>query len=259
MGKILIALSVESKKLFRSRVPFITLLAYTLLPVSGGFFMFVLKDPGFAEKLGVISAKAHLMGTADWPSYICFLVQAAAIGGMVIFGFTISWIFGREYVDRTLKDLLALPLSRSNIVLSKFIMAALWSLILSLYAFLLGLLAGTIIGLPGWSSVVIGQGAHTFALVSLLTILLSTPVAFFASIGHGYLQPLGFLVFILFFSQIIAATGYGEYFPWSIPALAGGIAGEYGTIERASIIIVIITSALGVVGTAGWWRYADHS
>ncbi|MGI6614688.1 MAG: ABC transporter permease [Dethiobacteria bacterium] len=168
-------------------------------------------------------------------------------------------MFGREYVDRTLKDLLALPLSRSNIVLSKFIMAALWSLILSLYALLLGLLVGIITGLPGWSSVAVGQGAHTFAIVSLLTILLSTPVAFFASIGHGYLQPLGFLVFILFFSQIIAATGYGEYFPWSIPALAGGIAGEYGTIERASIIIVIITSALGVVGTAGWWRYADHS
>jgi ABC-type transport system involved in multi-copper enzyme maturation permease subunit len=37
------------------------------------------------------------------------------------FAFVTSWVFGREYSDRTVKDLLALPAPRSSIVLSKFI------------------------------------------------------------------------------------------------------------------------------------------
>jgi ABC-2 type transport system permease protein len=36
------------------------------------------------------------------------LAQGIAIGGLFVFGFIMSWIFGREYTDRTMKDLLAL-------------------------------------------------------------------------------------------------------------------------------------------------------
>jgi len=260
VNKIITCVSIEGKKLFHSKVPLITMLALTLVPFIGGFFMFILKDPNLAQSLGFISAKAHIMGTADWPSYFSLLAQAIAVGGLLVFGFITSWIFGREYSDRTIKDLLALPISRSIIVFSKFIVAVLWCLILSIFVLVLGLIVGKVVDIPGWSSDIMIQGTLVFIICSILTILLSTPVAFFASVGRGYLSPIGFMVFTLVLAQIIAVTGYGQFVPWSIPAMISGAAGNDNVIiESISIIIVLLTSIFGLVGTMFWWRYADQS
>ena len=260
MNKIITCVSIEGKKLFHSKVPLITMLAFTLVPFIGGFFMFILRDPNLAQSLGFISAKAHIMGTADWPSYFSLLAQAIAVGGLLVFGFITSWIFGREYSDRTIKDLLALPISRSIIVFSKFIVAVLWCLILSIFVLVLGLIVGKVVDIPGWSSDIMIRGTLVFIICSILTILLSTPVAFFASVGRGYLSPIGFMVFTLVLAQIIAVTGYGQFVPWSIPAMISGAAGNDNVIiESISIIIVLLTSVFGLVGTMFWWRYADQS
>lgn len=260
MNKILITVSVEIKKFFCSKVPLITMFAALIIPFIGGLFMFILKEPNLAQKMGVISAKAQIAGTADWDSYISLLTQAISIGGLMIFGFVTSWIFGREYSDRTIKDLLALPISRNIIVFSKFIVVILWCLLLSILVFALGLVVGQVIDIPGWSLEFIIQGLKVFFTCSLLTIILSTPVALFACIGRGYLSPLGFVVFSLVLAQIVAATGYGQFFPWSIPALASGAAGkESVALENISIIIVFLTSMIGLIGTAFWWRYVDQN
>lgn len=259
MYKILTCISVETTKFYKSKIPLITILALSLVPFAGGFFMFILKDPTLAQNLGFVSAKASIIGTADWSSYFMLLSQAIAIGGLVVFGFVFSWIFGREYSDRTIKDLLALPVSRNNIVISKFIVAIFWCLILSMIVFVLGLFVGKIVDIPFWTHEILIQGTLVFILCSILTILVSIPVAFFASIGHGYLSPLGFMIFTLVLAQIVAATGYGHFFPWAIPALASGIAGSGSAmIEEISIVIVFVTFVLGIVGTILWWRYADH-
>lgn len=43
------------------------------------------------------------------------------------------------------------------------------------------------------------------------------------------------------FSQVIAATGYGTYFPWSIPGLYSGAGGEYkNLLDPLSYIFLII-------------------
>lgn len=260
MNKIITSFRVESNKFFHSKVPLITMLALLMVPFIGGLFMFILKDPALAQKMGVISAKAQIAGTSDWPSYLSLLAQAISIGGLLVFGFVTSWIFGREYSDRTIKDLLALPTSRNIIVLSKFIVVFLWCLLLSTFVFGLGLIVGNAVDMPGWSPEIVRQGFSIFFICTLLTILLSTPVALFASIGRGYLSPLGFIVFTLVLAQIFAATGYGQLFPWSIPALASGLAGTGSAVlEYISIIIVLLTSSVGLIGTCLWWRYADQN
>jgi ABC-2 type transport system permease protein len=260
MKKIITCTVIEGKKLFHSRIPLITTLALMLVPFIGGFFMFVLKDPSLAQKLGFISAKAQIVGEANWISYLSLLAQAIAIGGLLVFGFVTSWIFGREHSDRTIKDLLALPMSRNIIVFSKFLVVVLWCLILSIFVIVLGFIVGKMVDIPGWSLDIILQGTLIFIVCSILTILLSTPVAFLASVGHGYLSPIGFMVFTLVLAQIIAAMGYGHFFPWSIPALISGAAGsDNAIIEDISIIIVLLTSTVGLVATMFWWRYADQN
>lgn len=259
MKMLLASLWVEGLKMRKSKMIWITCLSLSLAPMMGGFFMFVLKNPELAKASGLLGAKAHIAGKADWPSYFSLLAQAIAVGGILVFGFVTSWVFGREYSDRTVKDLLALPVPRSTIVIAKYIVIFIWCAVLSLIVFVLGLLIGTIVDLPMWSFDVASHGLRVFGVSGLLTIALSTPVAFFASYGRGYLAPLGFVVFAVVIAQIIAAIGHGYYFPWSIPALYSNIAGT--TTEPLGImsyVIILVTCIAGLAGTISWWSHADH-
>ena len=65
-----------------------------------------------------------MAGVADWPTYLDLLAQSIAVGGLILFSLIGSWVFGREFVDRTVKDLLALPTARSAIVAAKFLVIA---------------------------------------------------------------------------------------------------------------------------------------
>ena len=254
------AFSCEALKIFRSKIIWITIVAFAIVPFVGGFLMFILKDPELARSYGLIGAKAQLAGTADWTSYFQFLCQAVSVGGLILFGFISSWIFGREYSDRTIKDLLALPIPRSLIVAAKFIILLIWCLLLALLVLGLGMWVGKIVVLPGWSWDLAVQGYQMFIICAFLTIALSTPVAFFASYGRGYLTPLGFVILSLIFAQIVAATGYGQYFPWAVPALYSRVAGSTAALPGSiSYVLVILTSAAGLVGTSLWWRYADQT
>lgn len=261
MNNIMQAIWVELLKVRRSKMPLLTVLGFSLVPFVGGFFMIVMKDPELARRLGMISVKAQIMaGSADWQTYLGLLAQATAVGGIILFGFIGSWVFGREYADRTIKDLLALPTSRSTIVLAKFVVILLWSAVLIIVTYALGLGVGAAIALPPASAEIFWQGIGTLAITACLTVALVTPIAFVASAGHGYLPPLGVAIFALILAQIIAATGWGEYFPWSVPALRAGLAGtQSANLGLASYLLVIVTSLAGMLGTFAWWKLADQT
>ena len=254
------AIWVELLKARRSRVPLFTLLGFSLAPLAGGFFMIVLKDPELARRSGLISSKAQIVaGAADWPTYLGLLAQATAVGGVLLFGFVASWVFGREFSDHTLKDLLALPTSRSTIVLAKFIVVALWSALLTAVITLIGLGVGLAVGLPPAGESIFWQGTLTLTITAGLTIALVTPIAFFAGVGRGYLAPMGVVILMLVLAQVIAAAGWGNYFPWSIPALFAGVAGEQKTNPGGiGYALVFATSLVGLGGTFAWWAWADQ-
>lgn len=256
MNNIAQAVWVEMLKARRSRMPLLTALGFSLLPLGGGFFMIVLKDPELARRVGLISAKAQItMGVADWPAYLGFLSLATAVGGVILFGFIASWVFGREYSDRTVKDLLALPTSRSAIVVAKFVVVVSWSAALTVLMYLVGLGVGAAIVLPQVSSQVMWHGTVTLAIAAVLTIALVTPIAFFASAGHGYLPPIGVVMLAGGLAQFITIAGWGEYFPWSILGLY--VQGE--NLGIVSYVILILTSVAGLAGTLLWWELADQT
>jgi ABC-2 type transport system permease protein len=232
-----------------------------LAPLAGGFFIFIMKDPELARRMGVISMKAQIVaGAADWPTFLSILVQAVAIGGFILFSMIASWVFGREYADRTISDLLALPTPRSSIVLAKFMLIAIWAAALVFFITLIGLLVGYLLALPPVSLALIGQGLWRIAGTTLLTIFLVPPIAFFAGAGRGYLPPMAAAILALILAQLLAAAGWGDTFPWSIPALYAGMAGPTYTANSAtSFLIVLITGLTGLVATLLWWQTADQT
>jgi len=226
--------------------------------------MFVAKNPEFAGKLGLIGTKSAMLQyeNIDWQAYFVLLNQIIAGAGLLGFAFVTSWIFGREYSDRTAKDLLALPVSRVTIVISKFILVAIWCVLLSFIVFSFGIVVGEMVQLPGWSGPLAAHSAYVFAVTALLTILLCTTIAFVASYGRGYLAPIGFAILTLIIAQFAGVVGLGPYFPWGIPleyTTTIGVEGaQLGNISYVILFLLFLTSILGLIGTLIWWRFADQ-
>ena len=252
-------LITECIKLRRARIPLITIIFFIFIPLMMGLLMYLSQHPDIASKLGIIGIKASLFGENNWNNYFILLNQIIASIGIIGFGFITSWIFGREYMDHTLKDLLALPASRTMIVISKFTIVVLWSIILCLVLFFSGLVIGYIIKLPGWSQQVFLENLSRFFIISGLTLLLSTPVALIAAYGKGIVAPIAFVIVMLILAQFAGLIGWGPYFPWSIPGVHSVSDGTTGMqLVSASYIIIILTFFIGFIGTILQWLRADQ-
>src|SRR5271157_132754 len=259
MTDISAAVWAESLKVRRSKMLWLSILAALFMAIMTGFLMFIAKNPELAGKMGLLGTKSSMMQNVDWPSYLGLLAQMISALGLMGFGFVASWVFGREYSDRTVKDLLALPLPRSYIVISKLVVVAAWSILLSLMLLAAALVIGGLIGLSGGSNEVVLHGAYAYGVTALLTLILCTPVAFFASYGRGYLPPMGFVIMTLLIGQFIVAVGIGPYFPWAIPGLYSVAASTGGPqLGAISYIILVLTGLIGLAATFAWWRYADQ-
>lgn len=259
-GEIGSAVWAELLKVRRSRLPWVTFAAFTVAGLVGGFFMFVLQDPDRARSLGLLGAKAQFAGgTADWAGYFAFTAQIVAVGGLLVFGLVLIWLFGREFSDRTVKDLLALPTSRRAVVAAKLLVALGWCLLLATLVIVMGLLFGVLLGLPGWSADTAVRGLGSVLAVAVLTIALATTYGLAASVGRGYLAAVAVMFGSLFAAQVIAAVGFGGWFPWSVPSLLSGVAGPEQTGPGAwGIAGVVVVGATASVATALWWEHADH-
>jgi ABC-2 type transport system permease protein len=261
MNAFLSALWAEILKARRSKVSWLTLAALSILPVIDGLFMFILKDPAQALSMGLITVKAQMMAAvADWPTFFQVLLLGTAIGGAIVFAFVTAWVFGREFSDHTAKELLALPTQRTVIIAAKFVLVALWILTLALVAFAVGLGAGAVVNIPSWSAELAWSSLGSFMLIVLLTYMLMPAVALFASMGRGYLPPLGWAILTMALAQIAGVMGWGDWFPWSVPGqlvTLGGQAAE--PIALHSYVVVLVTFVASSAATFAWWRTADQT
>lgn len=261
MNGLLSALWVETLKVYRSKVLPFSIIGFSLIPLAGGLFLIILKDPEAAKSMGLISTKAQItVGIADWSSFFNLLSQAVAAGGIILFSIIPIWVFGREFSEHTVKELLSLPTSREAIVGAKFVVTFVWALILTLFLFIVGLIVGQLIVIPGWSTELLRTAFGELLAGAMLALATIPFVAFFASLGRGYLLPFGWIFLTMFFSQIVARLGWGDWFPWAVPALFAGMAGPRSeTIGLHSYILVFLTALLGLTATFYWWRNADQT
>ena len=249
---------IESRKAICSRMPVWTALGSLFMPLGIAFLIFVSKNPEISHKLGLISAKANLIAysATDWPTYLGFSGLIIAAGGFFLFVLAVSWVFGREFADGTLKDMLAVPVQRSSILLAKFIVVAIWSAALTIVILMVGLVVGAIIKLPGGSMSVIFQGSALVLITGCLVIAVVLPFALFASVGRGYLLPMGVAVLTVMMTNVVAIVGWGEYFPWAVPGL---YAQGKSSLTPISYWIVFFSGLAGMFATYLWWKHADQN
>jgi ABC-2 type transport system permease protein len=248
---------IELRKATRSRMILWTALASMLIPLGIAFLIFVSKNPEISQKLGLVGAKANLVAYAaiDWPTYAGLYGQVIGAGGFLLSVFVITWVFGREFSDATVKDMLAVPVKRASILLAKFILVAAWSVLLNAIIFATGLLIGIFLKLPGVSASAILHGSVIVLVTACLVIPAVMPFAFFASLGRGYLLSIAVAGLILMLMNLTVVLGRGDYFPWAIPMI---YAQGKDTLAPVSYAIVLLTGLAGMVITVWWWKSADQ-
>ncbi|MDH4363788.1 MAG: ABC transporter permease [Acidimicrobiia bacterium] len=245
----------EILKVRRSRVPAMTALATAAPAAIAALFMLIAADPDRAHRLGLLGAKSSLTGvTADWPGLLSFLAQVVAVGDLLLLAFIATWVFGREAQDGTLRYLLALPVSRWAVVTAKLAVVTLWSIALHLWLAGLFCLVGVALTLPGGTTGMLVDGLGTAGLaLALMLAVVPGPVAAVASAGRGYLPPLAAALGALAVSQVAAALGFAVAVPWSVPAVAAGLAPGVA-LGPGAVLLAAATAAAGVAATVTWWR-----
>jgi ABC-2 type transport system permease protein len=174
--------------------------------------------------------------------------------GLYVSFFVAAWVFGREFMDKTNKDLIAKPISRTTVVLSKFIVIFLWGIVFMLFLLLFNLCVAFLLGFTGFTTVLFYEALRKFIAAFLLYIMICPSGAFFASISKGILAPIGILFVIAIAATILANTDAAVYFPWTIP----GLFFKAGRLSPVSIVILIATGTAGIAGTLAWWRFAEQ-
>ena len=249
---------IEARKAVRSKMPLWTTLGSLFMPLGIAFLIFVARNPEITKRLGLVSAKANLMAysATDWKSYLVLFAEIISAGGFFFFIISVSWVFGREFTDGTLKDMLAVPVRRSTILLAKFIVVVAWCAGMAIIMLLFGLIVGILVQLPGGSLEVILAGSIVDIITIGLIIAVVLPFAFFAGLGRGYLLPIALAVLMVITANLVMALGWADYFPWAVPTL---FAQDSSSLTPASYAVVFITCLVGMIATYLWWKYADQN
>ena len=170
------------------------------------------------------------------------------------FAFTTCWVFGREYTDKTINDLLVKPVSKLKIATSKFIAISLWNTLLTIIMFAVVVLLGAYTGLVGGTAALILHYLAMFMAVALLTMFVSTVSAFMANAFKGYLAPIGLIFLIVVIINVVENIGLSAYIPWTIPDLLL----SDGFLSPISVLILVVTGIAGFAGTVAWWRFKEQ-
>lgn len=249
-------LTTELLKLRRAPVLWGTLGALLAGPLGVALLLWIVQDPERAARTGLLGAKAELTGIeATWPAYSSFVVLVIGSAGWLVLAFIVAYLFGREYADRTAPAMFTFPVARHRFALAKFIVAALWWVIIAALTLIEAVLVGHALGLAGWTPhTLTSLLADTSAAVAV-TWLAGTPIALMAVWSRGYLAPIGAALALLLSGQLLGQTGWAAWFPWSVLVTAHT---DSAGIPLNSWVALLVTTTLGVAATIWRYRTADN-
>ncbi|MBN2350938.1 MAG: ABC transporter permease [Spirochaetales bacterium] len=246
------ALYTEFLKMRRTKITWIIGLAFCFAPVGIGFFMLIIMNPDLARHMGLLTTKAQLtIPAADWATYLKFTAIILGAGSFVL-GIMEAFVFGREYMQGTAKNMLTLPVGRGAFTAAKLLVVSVWYTAVIAFVYFVAIVFGFTIGLPGWSPSLLPENIGLVMQLLVQTLLLGSVPAWMAILGRGILAPIGFTLFAaLGLGQLFSHTGWGVWCPWSIPLLTAQAGAQDAPVPGfGSWIVLIFVFAAGVC--AAW-------
>lgn len=184
----------------------------------------------------------------------------SALFAVLLFAIMISYLFGREYNEHTLKTMLTIPVSRGNFLLSKYLMFLVWILILTVVTSLSTLVFGFIAGLEGFSLKLFIDSFIQLLFANVLLFLTFSPFVFLSLVITNMVPAMVGGAGLTLVNMLIYGQTWAPYVPWVCPYLiaSGEIAG-YSTSISLSYGIILATFVIGLIISYIYFTKTDVS
>ena len=172
----------------------------------------------------------------------------SAMFAVLIFTIIISYLFGREYNEHTLKTMLTIPVSRTKFLISKYVMFLVWIVILTIVTSISTVAFGFVAGLEGFS---IGLAANSFAQLlyaNVLLFLTFSPFVFVSLFITNMVPAMVGGAGLALVNLMVYGQNWAPFVPWVCPYLiASGEIAQYSASITVSYGIILATFVIGLV------------
>ena len=171
----------------------------------------------------------------------------SAMFAVLIFAIIISYLFGREYNEHTLKTMLTIPVSRGKFLISKYIMFLVWIVILTVATTLSTLIFGFIAGLEGFTLNLFVKSFAQLLFANVLLFLTFSPFVFISLLITNMVPAMVGGATLSLINLMIYGQNWAPFVPWVCPYLiASGEILEYSTNIMVSYGVILATFLIGL-------------
>ena len=171
----------------------------------------------------------------------------SALFAILLFSIIISYLFGREYNEHTLKTMLTIPISRGKFLASKYMMFLIWILILSVVTSVSTLAFGFMARLSGFT---LGLFINSFAellFANLLLFLTFSPFVFISLFITNMVPAMVGGASLTLVSLLVNGQSWAPYVPWACPYLiSSGEIVDYSVSLMTPYAVILATFIVGI-------------
>ena len=172
----------------------------------------------------------------------------SAMFAVLIFAIIISYLFGREYNEHTLKTMLTIPISRGKFLISKYIMFLVWIIILTVVTSISTLIFGFAAGLEGFTLKLFLDSFAQLLYANVLLFLTFSPFVFLSLFITNMVPAMVGGAALTLVNLMVYGQNWAPFVPWVCPYLiASGEIAEYSTGISVSYGVILATFVVGLV------------
>ena len=171
----------------------------------------------------------------------------SAMFAVLIFAIIISYLFGREYNEHTLKTMLTIPVSREKFLASKYVMFLVWIVILTVATSLSTVIFGFIAGLEGFTLKLFIDSFAQLLFSNVLLFLTFSPFVFLSLFITNMVPAMVGGAALSLVNLMVYGQSWAPFVPWVCPYLiASGEIAHYTTSITVSYGVILATFLIGL-------------
>ena len=171
----------------------------------------------------------------------------SALFAILLFSIIISYLFGREYNEHTLKTMLTVPISRGKFLISKYVMFLIWILILTVVTSLSTLAFGFVAGLTGFTLQLFINSFAELLFANILLFLTFSPFVFISLFITNMVPAMVGGASLTLVSLLVNGQSWAPYVPWACPYLiSSGEIADYGVSLMIPYGVILVTFIIGL-------------
>ena len=172
----------------------------------------------------------------------------SALFAILLFSIIISYLFGREYNEHTLKTMLTVPISRGKFLISKYVMFLIWILILTVVTSISTLAFGFAAGLSGFTLQLFINSFAELLFANILLFLTFSPFVFISLFITNMVPAMVGGSSLTLVSLLVNGQSWAPYVPWACPYLiSSGEIADYGVSLIIPYGVILVTFLIGIV------------